>query len=70
MSRVDDLKALHAAELAVVEAEEALAEAKASPDDVPREVKDQLREARRAFRTLTAGEGTANPEPVEAKVEG
>lgn len=51
MSRADELKALHAAELAVVELEDQLVAAKAGGEDLA-EVKANLRQARQHYREL------------------
>lgn len=74
MSRADDLRARYEAEMAVVKAEDALLAAKES-GDVPREVKEQLRQARRAFRELRSdapvanGDAVASPDVIAAKSE-
>jgi len=70
MSRADDLRAGLEAELAVVELEDELLAAKEA-GEVPRELKDRLREARRVFREQrsgVAGDGDAvvNPAAVQA----
>lgn len=67
MSRADELRAQHAAEQAVAELEEALTAAKES-GDVPRELKENLREARRVWRELRS-DGTANPDVIETSAE-
>ena len=64
MSRADELRA----EMAVVELEEQLIAAKAA-GEVPRELKEALREARRSWRTLRSGEpdeggAVVTPDPV------
>jgi len=71
VGRADDLRAGLEAELAVVELEDELLAAKET-GEVPRELKDRLREARRVFREqragVPAGEGdvVASPAAVEA----
>jgi hypothetical protein len=69
MSRADEIRARADAEIAVAELEDQLLAAKAAGQDPPREVKDRLREARRVYRELTAGSGTANPDTVTATTE-
>lgn len=69
MSRVEELRAKYEAELAVAELEDRLVAMKADPDADPGELRDlklQLREARRKFRTLRAGDAAVNPATVEA----
>jgi hypothetical protein len=58
MGKADDLKARHAAELAMAELEDELARLKATPGDGKklRKVKEQLRQAR--FEQRTTREGT------------
>lgn len=78
MSRADELRARYEAEAAVLEAEDALAAAKATVDrctecgrrksaDSPelRDVKLRLREARRAFREQREGAATVQPATIE-----
>jgi len=71
VGRADDLRAGLEAELAVVELEDELLAAKEA-GEVPRELKDRLREARQRFREqragVPAGEGdaVAAPAAVEA----
>jgi hypothetical protein len=69
MSRTDDLRALHAAELAVVEAEELFVAAKGAVVDRAEltELAHALREARRAYRELCAADpadGVARPATI------
>ena len=74
MSRADDLRAALEAELAVVELEDELVKLKAAKKTDQarlREAKLDLREARRAYRELRAGEvaegdAAANPDTVNA----
>lgn len=58
MGKADDLKARHAAELAMAELEDELVRLKADPGDGKRlrQVKDELRQAR--FEQRTTREGT------------
>jgi exonuclease VII small subunit len=65
MSRAEELRERHEAELAVVELEEALLAAKDS-GEVPRELKEALREARQHFRDLRAGDASASPGTIES----
>lgn len=65
MGRLDDLRARHDAELAVVELEDALLAAKDS-GQVPQELKEALREARRVHRELRAGEAAPSPAVIAA----
>jgi hypothetical protein len=69
MSRADDLRAKHEAELAVIELEDELAAAKDSDNGASRELKDRLREARRVFRELRAGEAVAAPAAITVSAE-
>jgi len=72
VSRADELRALHAAELAVVELEDQLVAAKAGDGDLA-QVKVELRRAREHYRRLrdaggaepAAGDGVARPATVE-----
>ena len=75
MSRADDLRDVHDAELAVVELEDELVRLKnlKRPDEAKlRETKLALREARQRFRSQRSGEaaadgdGVASPATVEA----
>jgi len=73
VSRADELRALHAAELAVVELEDQLVAAKAGGGDLA-VVKAELRQAREHYRRLrdaegvepAAGDGVARPAAVDA----
>ncbi len=56
------------AELKVAELEQALVAAKAN-GSVTRELKLELREARRTFRELRGATGTANPDTITASAE-
>jgi hypothetical protein len=67
MSRAEELRALHDAELAVVELEEQLVAAKDTEDGPTRALKLELRAARERFRRLRSGEGVATPATIEAK---
>lgn len=69
MSRADDLRAKHEAELAVIELEDELAAAKDSDEGASRELKERLREARRAFRELRAGDANVSPSTISATAE-
>lgn len=66
MGRAEGLRARHEAELRVAELEDALADAKDSDDGPSRELKLDLREARRAFRELRAGDAAPSPGAVRA----
>ena len=75
MSRADDLRAGHEAELAVIELEDELVRLKGlkRPDEAKlRETKLALREARERFRSQRSGvsaapgDGVATPATVEA----
>lgn len=65
MSRADELRARYEAEMAVLELEDQLLAAK-NDGDVPRDLKLELREARRAFREQRAGDAAASPATIEA----
>jgi len=65
LSRADELKALHAAELAVVELEDQLVAAKAGGGENLAEVKAKLRQARQQYRELRTAEG-ADPDAGDA----
>lgn len=74
-SRADELRARLEAELAVVELEDELAEAKQS-GGADNELKERVRAARQAYReahrvSVPAGEGdaVAAPEPIRTKVK-
>lgn len=82
MSRVDDLRAAYEAELAVAELEDQLVAAKATVErcgecgrrtsvDPPelRDLKTQVRQARRGLRELREGGATASPSTVEVATE-
>lgn len=75
MSRADELRAKHEAELAVIELEDELAAAKDSDEGASRELKERLREARRVFREQRAGEpaepgdAIASPDTISATAE-
>ena len=69
MSRAEEVRARYEAELAVAELEEQLLAAKDAGGDVPRELKDQLREARRVFREMRSGDAAVNPSTIEAIAE-
>lgn len=67
MSRADDVRAAHAAELALAEAEDELVRLKESGDaEALAEHKHRLRAMRQAFREERAGSSVAEPETVEA----
>lgn len=74
MSRADELRAKYEAEIAMVELEDELIAAKDS-GDVSRDLKLQVREARRVFREQRAGDpvaegdAVASPEPIAVKAE-
>jgi hypothetical protein len=68
MTRAEELRERHEAELAVVELEEGLLAAKDS-GEVPRELKERLREARQRFRDLRSGDGAASPATIEASAD-
>lgn len=59
MGKVEDLKAAHAAELALAELEDKLVKLKKKPGDGKelRKVKDALRQARQQQRTAREGNG-------------
>jgi hypothetical protein len=67
MSRADELRARFEAELAVVELEEQFAAVKETDMGGPeyQAIKEQLREARRSFRRLRAGDATISPATIE-----
>lgn len=64
MSRAEQIRARYEAELEVAELEDELVAAKES-GEVPRELKLQLREARRQFRLERAGSAQVSPATVE-----
>ena len=65
MTRADDLRTRYEAELAVVVLEEQLVAAKVA-GEVPRELKDQLREARQTYRAMREGDAVVSPSVIEA----
>lgn len=64
MSRAEQIRARYEAELEVAELEDELVAAKEA-GEVPRELKLQLREARRQFRLERAGSAQVSPATVE-----
>lgn len=69
MSRADELRERYEAELAVVELEDELVRLKAegADNDVLRDCKTRLREARYAFRSQREADAVVTPAAVEAK---
>jgi hypothetical protein len=71
VSRVDELRARLAGEIAVAELEDKLIAAKADPKVKPealRDLKVRLRQARAEYRTRRAGNGTASAQTVGVSV--
>jgi len=64
VSRADELRARYEAEMAVLELEDQLLAAK-EDGDVSRDLKLELREARRVFREQRAGDAKASPDTIE-----